>query len=565
MKRTLERAALALLLLLVRSAAAEDAAPAAAATASVEIAGPIAGAALLCPGPQRRGEGGGSSLLVVARSTGLSVVDWRRAPLAESRAELPLGARRALAWCVAGPGSGGGERIFALVDSGELLEWAGTAEPPRVVLKDTRLHLPAGVYPMRFARDLDGDGDVDFALPKNDGFQIWLAEREGVVAGPAVHHRIDTDVDYPGPAEVGAELEQSVRVPAFDVADQNGDGRLDLVFSDGDLVQFYWSRPDGTLPREPTFELDLEAIRDKLPPQRRDLIDTSNLLSLLEGQVSHVERDIDGDRVTDLMVRQGKKVSLYRGAPAGVDRSRATRVFLMSGNLLAAFVADDDGDGREDLCMLTVSDVSLGQVLLWLVAGGEVTFELRVFRQEGAFEFAKKASRERSLVLDVPSATRLVGDFEERIDGWLDEFSRVPAAADLDGDGVADDVVDLGADGAIRLFLDADPGRELDERASAWLDVMRRYDAEADGAGKIEIDLNRMIDWLPLPGRGLRQLVRDREPTATIAGAPRAAGDGGEQQPALFVADLDGNARADFVVAARARAGAPLVLTFFAR
>ena len=473
--------------------------------------------------------------------------------------EVSRGERRLFVWCVAGDAHAG-QQLFVLTDGGAVYVLDNATGELRKVLDRSAVSLPDGLYHLQFVRDLNGDGVVDLVVPRTDGLELYFGAVEGFVPGPAVRHRVALDVDVDDPGDAAPRVRQEIRIPHFDVEDQNGDGHPDLVFRDSDQVQFFWSSPDGSLPGEPTFALDLEQIRSLLPARNRDLIDTSNLLKVLESQVSHLSRDFDGDGYFDLLLRRGRKVSLYRGSADGVDRSRASQVLKTGGNLLTAFALDDDGDGKDDLCMLQVVDVSLAALLLWLVAGGDLTLDLFVYSQQEDLRFSRKPTTRRTLQVAIPSVARLISGFEERVKDLGAEFKRVPVLGDLDGDGEQDDLVRMEGDNRVELFLNTGP-ESTDPAgavASAWLDVLRRFDAQAGDSGRLEAELMELVDWIPLPGRDLVLRLKDRSPEGTLELQDQGESIGTDRT--LFVLDLDGDGQDDVLLAEQASESDPLRL-----
>ncbi|MFG0318209.1 MAG: FG-GAP repeat domain-containing protein, partial [Planctomycetota bacterium JB042] len=497
-----------------------------------------------------RASGDGPRALLVARDDRLEVVD---PGTGETTAALARGEARIFAWCVA-PDAGGAEPVFLLRDGGEVARWAGGDAAPEIVLTDGAANLPSGVTHLPFARDLDGDGRVDVVVPTADGLDLWRAAGDRYEKTASVRHEVDVSLSADGPDDDDGELEQRVRIPRFDVEDMNGDGVPDLVFSDDDHVRFFWSGPDGRLPEEPTFTLDLEEIRTSLPARSRDVIDTENLLNLLESTVSHLSRDFDGDGFADLLLRRGKKVSVYAGGPSGIDRSTAKQVLRTGGNLLSAVAFDDDGDGKDDLALLLMSDLSLGQLLFWLVAGGEIELDLYVYAQEGALRFARKPTRRRTLVIELPSVTSLISDFEEQVDGIADELTRLPVAGDFDGDGRTDDAARRLPDGSVGLYRDAADGAETDwSKQRAWRSVVAKFDRAANGGERFEDDLLSLLDWAPLPGRELALALDGRTADRVVALEAR---DG--TTDVLFALDVDGAPGDELVVVRGAGPEAPV-------
>lgn len=484
------------------------------------------------PGKPRR--------LLVADDGGLSLVDWEDKGRVVAR--LARGDSRTFAWCVAGD-AGEAQEIFVVRDRGVVSSWRGGDAVERVV--DRAIRLPAGVYRLPFARDIDGDRRADLALPHGDGFQLWRRDGDGFRKGPLVRHEVDVDVTVSGRDDASPSFSRRVRIPAFQIEDQNGDGREDLVFRDEDHVQFYWTDATGALPEEPTFELDLEKIRSDLPKRTRGILDPSNLLSVLESQVSHFTRDLDEDGCFDLLLRRGPKVSIYRGTAAGVDRSQAAQVLRTGGNLLAVYAMDDDGDGRLDLSLLLVSDIPIAKVLVWLVAGSDLTLDLFVYRQEDALKFARKPTRRRSLTVNVPSLANLEGALEGGFEDLSNAYVRATISGDLDGGGARDDVVRIDELGLVSVFANADPAAPLEDAASVWKEVLDRFDREAKGGDDLTVDVAELVPWIPVPGTRLDALVEHLQPTRTL---DVSVGFDAPEDVVIFLLDLSGDGVDDVVV-----------------
>ncbi len=472
-----------------------------------------------------------------------------------------------------------GARVLAIGATGAVDVVYGDARTP--LFRDAEVRLPAGLYFAGFARDLDGDGDDDLVMPHLGGLKLWFDDGDRFRAGPVVRQKIDVSVDLGDPDDPRGDISRNETIAGFDVDDQNGDGRADLVFRDGDRLQFFWSAADGTLPAEPTFELDLEAIKNELPQVSKDVIDPSNLLRLFESQVAHQTRDLDGDGCDDLLLRQGRKVSVYRGEKGGVDRSKAAQVLKTAGNLLYAFSFDDNGDGREDLALLCMSDVSLAQVVMFLVAGTEVSLDLFVYHQDEPLRFARKPSRRRSIELKLPSVFTIQGEVEAQADAWGAAFAALPAVADFDGDHVKNDVIVPDPEGdAARIWVGVTDGRRSDLVREAWRSTISRFDQEAGEDGQLSLDVRALLEWVPDLGKALLARVGDRPAALELALLPRPAvppadpdggggdgedeGDAPTRRAAVYHAvDLDGDGQDDVIAAEQDTGRSAIVISGF--
>ncbi|MBM4013440.1 MAG: VCBS repeat-containing protein [Planctomycetes bacterium] len=504
-------------------------------------------------------EGDSRLELLLVADAGLTVAaiedDGRLTP----RARVERGAARTLAWCLAPVAGTSRQELLALREDGVLQRHAAGAAAPAEVARITGLALPSGVFAFPFARDLDGDGDADLALPAAGGLSLWWVGADGkATRGPLVRHRIDVGLTLPAPEDDGPEVGVSLSIPSFEVVDQNGDGRPDLVFESDDHLQFFWTGSNGALPEQPTLEVDLAELKAKLAPAGGSVLDPANLFKALASRVSADVRDFDGDRRADLLLRQGSKVSLFPGTPAGIDRAKAAQVLKVSGNLLDAFAFDDDRDGKDDLCLLQVADVSFGQLLLWVIVGGELEFDLFTYRQEATLRFGKSPAKRRRLRVELPALLGIADEFEDSkaIERLGDEFARQPIGLDLDGDGQRGDVAQLRRDGTVAVWRGkaALPEAHAAELAELRRGLLARFDAAAAGKDAVKIGLLDLVEWVPTPGAAMRAAVAGREPDTLLAtrdpSADRKDADAADRQTdrLLIAADLDGDGKDELLL-----------------
>jgi hypothetical protein len=508
-------------------------------------------------------DGDGRRELLVGGAHGLAVRGLEEN--APERFHAEQGSARSLAWCVV-ERKGARDELWLVDDEGSVkrVELGAEGAAAREVLKAGRLVLPSGVFSFPFARDLDGDGASDLALPVPTGLKLWFGRPDATFAvGASVRHRISVDLGFPAPGQGHPDANVDVSVPSFDVADQNGDGHPDLAFESSDRMQFFWSDAKGHLPEAPTFEIDLEEIRQKLGGDDEGVIDPSNLFKMLKGQVTATVKDLDGDGCADLLLRQGPKVALYGGTKGdvdggGVDRSKALQVLKTSGNLIATFVADDNGDGKLDLCMLQAADVSIGELLLWVVAGGKLELDLYTYFQEERLRFARSPSHKRRLVIDIPNLLTITNEIEknQQIKELGDQLSRLPVPFDGDGDGQATDLAVVTRDGRVEVHLgvaDAASIAPADE-SQAWHDVIDHYDREAKDSDGVTIPLLGVLDWVPMPGARLRARLAGKSPAVvlgTVDAATLIRRRDEETTPTrrfLVVQDLDGDRKDDLLL-----------------
>lgn len=430
-----------------------------------------------------------------------------------------------------------GVTSFALGDDGEF--GAG-----RSVLRE-RSWLPRGASAVRFARDVDGDGRVDLVLPGPRSHRIFLQRTPGTFAAPLeVAYRAAVRLGVGDPERLDGRLSRGVEIPWFRIEDIDGDGLLDLVSQTPERVAFHLARADRepVLPAEPTWVLDLEALRAELPKAGRlnleDLLD--NVPDLVDWRVA----DLDGEAPHDLVVAVGNRFRVYRGGARSGPREQPDQLLLASGKILGFYLRDVVGDGRPDLQLLRGERISLGRALRYLVLPGRIDFEVFTYgNEEGVF--SRRPTRRGTLGLLIP---RLLSFLEQAEDLSLrvELQLTIPARPIAFGaDGVTDDVVDL-VEEELVIYADCAPDpRELeglvDERVEfeALLEALalRELDRRGDGA-ELVFDLGELHRQTFGLGLALRRACLEREP---LARAPFPY----VPDATLRVLDLDGDGRDD--------------------
>jgi hypothetical protein len=229
-----------------------------------------------------------------------------------------------------------------------------------------------------------------------------------------------------------------------------------------------------------------------------------------------------------------------------MDLQKPHQVLKASGNVLFALVEDEDQDGRPDLWVLRVEQVSIGDVFLWLIAAGSLEFEVFIYRNEGD-RFARRPSRQLVLRLRFPAIRSLLADADKE---EAEESSGPPSLrADLAGSGRRGDIVVLRG-GRLDAFLGkagkaeevgARPGRDLPEQL--FFEALEKlgYSRERDEYEVDVEDLPRLLSPTE-EGEGLARAIEGAVPDFQIA-VPGAGG-----SPELLLLDLGGDGRSDFLV-----------------
>ncbi len=451
----------------------------------------------------------------------------------------------------------GGTRV-ALVDHDAE---RGFALGPDLVVAPTGF-LPRGVRRVNFVRDVDGDGRADFVVPAAGRFLIHLQREGGWGAPLPVRFQASITLETGDPEALDSRFRSDVKIPWFTLEDIDGDGRIDLVSETDDEAQFHLAGPE--LPAEPSFSLDLAALRAELPPKGQ--INLDNLLANVDPRVGWRVAELDGEAPADLVVQQGGKISLYLGGSRGPRLEAPDQVLKASGNVLYFLLRDANGDTLPDLQLLRAATISLGDALRLLVVPGSIDFDVFTYNNEGG-EFARKPSVRTTLALRVPALLSFLDDVKQMREEY-EERSAVPAqAACLDGDGLVNDVVDV-RDGALLVWRDrvaSAPGGGLIEALSSFdpdelLEqyALSRLDELSDG-GVMSIELKDIRKLLVTPGWDLREQLGERAPDARwplgFAGL----------EARLRIEDLDGDGRDDVIVAGLGEAREQMVQLFVTR
>jgi hypothetical protein len=470
-----------------------------------------------------------------------------------------------LAWDLVDLRGDGVTELVLLLGSGEVRAYGLTADgrfdAGRELLVTTS-YLPRGIHPMRFVRDVDGDGRRDLVLPGAGRYEIRLQTSDGGFALPMrIAYEADIDHDVGDPGRLDARFGQELRVPWFEVRDVDGDGALDIVSRVDDRVDFHLASPQ--LVATPTWSLDLASLR--APSRARDGFDLDDLMSNIDLGVRYEFAELDGKAPRDLVIGAGGTIKVYLGGSRRGAEGRPDQVLKLSGNLLAFLIRDSQGDASPDLQLVRGERISLGKVLRWLILPGSLDFEFFTYRNEGG-SFSRKPTKRVTVALQIPRIFSLLEEVEE-LEEELGRQEDIPAiVADVDGDGARNDVVDhVGRE--LLVFRDCAPETE-DESLGAvedgdfneLLELLLLGDLDAlDDGGTHTIDLGDLTQWDFSPGAGLRAACAGREPVLRLALPLDPA------HVALATRDLDGDGRDDLLAYGEADGGRIPVRLFVLR
>jgi len=405
-------------------------------------------------------EGDGASELVLVGTEG-QVACWRAgadgrlAPLgvaggdaagngggAETRLADPTRTLLAIAdWS----GDGRAELLVVSPAGTELWSWdAGRGFVPTGEKLSGRARFELRCDVPRFAdlaRDVNGDGRLDLLIPTRSACELWWSApvedgeaprlSRGAVLEVSVSHSREMDVE-----NLSDVLAEQFDIPAVATCDVNGDGRQDLVVSQGRLRRFHLQRADGDYPKSPDVSVNLGYFRDTSPdPGLRPgrVVSGSDDTQLRS-------RDLDGDSIPDYVVTHRRKVWVFLASKDGPQFTDPIQVLKVAEAITAFTIVALDDDGYPDLLLLKVEIPTYAEIVLGLLSDWKVTMRAVGYANLAGRKFDTTPKWKRELSLRLPSILELVRHTEEYVERFetLEEKFREPVRGDWNGDGVGD-------------------------------------------------------------------------------------------------------------------------------
>jgi hypothetical protein len=259
--------------------------------------------------------------------------------------------------------------------------------------------------------DLDGKGRKGLLVPtvpigplalyEFDGKRGWFLRK--VLRVPA---RLDVHTsaeDFRSARDFGAIFQ--ITFPRWSVADQDGDGLLDLLFFSQDSVAVFRARKGGSFSSEP----DLYRGFGLLNPDER-----VKRGLLVRGEAG----DVNGDGRADLFFKKTvggisnmkTEARLYLALTDGDYPQKPGYSIDREGHGASARLLDVDGDGRSDLVWPHV-EMGLANLIRMMLAGKlSLTFEV-FFSRNGALPTVPSLKIPSALGINFQSAQELTGPY----------------------------------------------------------------------------------------------------------------------------------------------------------
>lgn len=423
--------------------------------------------------------------------------------------------------------------------------WTWT-EPAQLV--KAPLYVAPGARRVRVARDLDGDGRVDLALPSRSVFTLYL-NRGGAFGDPiTIRSAPRVDHVFGDPDRLSGTFENRVRIPLFDVHDFDGDGLLDISVTAGKRISFHIAS-GGTFPADPTWVLDLSTLRW---PARLADVDLDDLLSFVSGLAQWRIADLDGEGPNDLIVASDGEFRIWRDAARSGPDGAPDQILRTSGNVLRFFLRDSSNDGRPSLEIVRGEEISIGRLMRFLLVPGSLDFEVLVHPFDGG-AFSKRPAEARTVALRIPRLLTFLGEIDE-VGEDLEAQWDIPAKRlDWNGDGLRNDVVDV-TEGRLRVFENCAPPEAAFESLSMEAGIEGLVEtAVLEGLDEVEsgetlaIDLEAIDEFAGAPGAALRMATRGVDPVLDVAVFGSTAGDSEWDERVVRAVDVDGDGRLDLV------------------
>lgn len=297
------------------------------------------------------------------------------------------------------------------------------------------------------AQDVNGDGRVDLVVPGVRSLRLWLGgppDSAGEPGWPSFQAAATLAVDVSRSQDMDGDdlsdvLSSSFSIPALSARDVNGDGRDDLLVSQGVVRAFHLQRADATFPEAPDVRVDLSIFRDTVEAAK---LRPGHTLAVGDG-ATYESRDLDGDGIPDYVIAHRRKVWVFHGTKAGPQFKEPASVLKTSDDITALQLVRLDGDDRPDLLLVKVQVPTIAALVRGIFGEWDVEVGAAGYLSKPGGSFESTPSKRAELSVRLPAILKLIRDpasFLKRFEEIGARFRR-SVWGDFDGNGQRDVVL----------------------------------------------------------------------------------------------------------------------------
>ncbi len=322
------------------------------------------------------------------------------------------------------------------------------------------------------AQDVNGDGRADLVVPGADRLRLFLAGAppSGAEDGspwPTFTQAASLAVEVNRSAQtegraLSDELSASFSIPSIVAQDVNGDGRADLLVSQGSTRAFHLQAADASFPEAPSVSVDLSIFRDTIEKAE---VRPGHTLAVGD-DATYEMRDLDLDGIPDFVIAHRRKVWIFQGTSAGPQFTKPSMIFKTSDDITALQLMRLDADTLPDLLLIKVQVPTIAALVRGIFGEWDIEISAAGYLSKDGKSFETKPSKRAELAVRLPAILRLIKNPES----FLKRFEEIGARfrrsewGDFDGNGVRD-VVLASSDGKqLELWL-ANAGESEGERS----------------------------------------------------------------------------------------------------
>ncbi|HTF87157.1 MAG TPA: VCBS repeat-containing protein [Planctomycetota bacterium] len=409
-------------------------------------------------------------------------------------------------------------------------------------------------------QDVNGDGRADLVVPSSESLRLWLGAAPaatpaspwpeftpGATLAVEVSKSHDTDA-----GKLSDVLEASFSIPSIVARDVNGDGRADLLVSQGTVRAFHLQAADTTFPEVPSVRIDLSVFRDTIEKAQ---LRAGHTLAIGD-KATYEVRDLDVDGIPDYVIAHRRKVWVFHGTSQGPQFKQPSAILKTSDDITALQLVRLDADKYPDLLLIKVQIPTIAAFVRGVFSEWEVEVTAAGYlSKEGERAgqasspggerrvFESTPSKRAELAVRLPSILRLIKNPES----FLKRFEEIGARfrrsvwGDFDGNGVRDVVLATEDGLQVELWL----SDETEEAGSRSLDGEALLAQLLFEDPERVWDVDRIAAWLGgLAERRTDALTGGKPSTAQFPLRSRTDA----SITSLEAADLDGDGRAELVL-----------------